>query len=75
MNKKEIRSSILTTMKKHSNTEKDIADDWLANQFLKSQSYQEATSIGIVLSLPHEVNTYKIIQQSLKDHKKYLFLK
>ena len=34
MNKKEIRSSILTTMKKHSNTEKDIADDWLANQFL-----------------------------------------
>jgi 5-formyltetrahydrofolate cyclo-ligase len=35
-------------MKKHSNTEKDIADDWLANQFLKSQSYQEATSIGIV---------------------------
>lgn len=70
MNKKEIRSSILTTMKKHSNTEKDIADDWLANQFFKSQSYQEATSIGIVLSLPHEVNTYKIIQQSLKDHKK-----
>ncbi|RIN03523.1 5-formyltetrahydrofolate cyclo-ligase, partial [Staphylococcus warneri] len=50
MNKKEIRSSILTTMKKHSNTEKDIADDWLANQFFKPQSYQEATSIGIVLS-------------------------
>ncbi|MCM3318521.1 5-formyltetrahydrofolate cyclo-ligase [Staphylococcus warneri] len=70
MNKKDIRSSILTTMKKHSNTEKNIADDWLANQFFNSKSYQEATSIGIVLSLPHEVNTYIIIQQSLKDHKK-----
>ncbi|MCO0860750.1 5-formyltetrahydrofolate cyclo-ligase [Staphylococcus pasteuri] len=69
MSKKNIRANILTKMKQHNSMQKNEADNWLATELINSQAYQNASSIGFVLSLSHEVNTYQMIQQALNDNK------
>lgn len=69
MRKKEIRSNILTIMKAFTDEDKVKADQWLKEQLFTSPSYQKARRIGIVLSMPHEVDTYKIIEDSLSKNK------
>ena len=56
-------------MKQHNSMQKNEADNWLATELINSQAYQNASSIGFVLSLSHEVNTYQMIQQALNDNK------
>ena len=69
MGKKEIRSNILTKMKAFRNEDKVKADKWLREQLFTNTSYQQAQRIGIVLSMPHEVDTYKIIKESFSKNK------
>ncbi|RIL71041.1 5-formyltetrahydrofolate cyclo-ligase, partial [Staphylococcus devriesei] len=69
MRKKEIRSNILTKMKAFRNEDKVKADKWLREQLFTNTSYQQAQRIGIVLSMPHEVDTYKIIKESFSKNK------
>lgn len=49
---------------------KSIADQWLANELFNTQAYQDAKSIGFVLSMPHEVDTYHLIESSIMNDKK-----
>ncbi|PTK67413.1 5-formyltetrahydrofolate cyclo-ligase [Staphylococcus borealis] len=69
MSKKEIRKDILSRMKQLNKEHKQQADTWLKDQLINSQVYQNANSIGIVLSMPHEVDTYPIIESMLADNK------
>ncbi|GGG84455.1 5-formyltetrahydrofolate cyclo-ligase [Staphylococcus pragensis] len=70
MNKKTIRKDILLKMKMFDSSKKEIADHWLKEQLLNNEWYKNAHRIGMVLSMPHEVDTYKIIQTVLNDNKK-----
>ncbi|WP_436853976.1 5-formyltetrahydrofolate cyclo-ligase [Staphylococcus caeli] len=71
MTKKTLRQQKLEKMKLFSQqSNKKVADDFLAKQFFRTEEYQEATRIGIVLSMSHEVDTYSIIQHMLSDEKK-----
>ncbi|WP_154837593.1 5-formyltetrahydrofolate cyclo-ligase [Staphylococcus sp. Marseille-Q1834] len=70
MNKKTIRKDILLKMKAFDSSKKEIADHWLKEQLLNNEWYKNAHRIGMVLSMPHEVDTYKIIQTVLNDNKK-----
>ncbi|MGV3244036.1 5-formyltetrahydrofolate cyclo-ligase [Staphylococcus sp. 11261D007BR] len=70
MDKKEIRKTTLHKMKSLDESSKKQADHYLKEQLLNHSKYQSAQSIGLVLSMPHEVNTDAIIEQALKDDKK-----
>ncbi|HDL0567779.1 TPA: 5-formyltetrahydrofolate cyclo-ligase [Staphylococcus aureus] len=69
MTKNEIRKYILHKMKNFNKAEKRKADTWLRNQFFATEEYKEANAIALVLSFNHEVDTFSIIEQALKDHK------
>ncbi|UXR68668.1 MULTISPECIES: 5-formyltetrahydrofolate cyclo-ligase [unclassified Staphylococcus] len=69
MSKKTIRQHILKEMKHLSSEQKKLADQWLFNELIEHELYQKATKIGIVLSMPHEVNTDPMIQHMLEDDK------
>ena len=49
-----------------------MADEWLAKKLYQSEAYRKANKIGIVLSMPHEVNTYPIITYSLHNNKNFV---
>lgn len=70
MSKKEIRKEILSQMKQLEKEQKLRADVWLKNQLINNTEYKNAKRIGIVLSMPHEVDTYPIIETMLSDDKK-----
>ncbi|BGE82326.1 5-formyltetrahydrofolate cyclo-ligase [Staphylococcus petrasii] len=70
MNKKTIRKDILSKMKAFDSSNKEDADNWLKEHLLNHEWYKNAHRIGMVLSMPHEVDTYKIIQTALNDNKK-----
>lgn len=70
MNKKSIRKDIISKMKDFNSSKKEDADNWLKEQLLDNEWYKKAQRIGMVLSMPHEVDTYKIIQTALNDNKK-----
>ena len=71
MDKKLLRKKHIELMKSFmlNKQEKQRADQFLANQFFNTDEYRTASRIGIVLSMPHEVNTYTLIQQMLDDGK------
>lgn len=70
MSKKLLRQKNINLMKqfmKQSN--KQAADKYLSDHFFNTDEYKLSQRIGIVLSMPHEVNTYPIIQQMIEDGK------
>lgn len=69
MTKVEMRKQMLNKMKSFSSTNKQSADSSLANQLFDTESYQKAQTVGIVLSMPHEVDTYNIIKHMFEDKK------
>ncbi|UXR81574.1 5-formyltetrahydrofolate cyclo-ligase [Staphylococcus sp. IVB6214] len=69
MDKKTIRKEILKNMKQLHPKQKIDADHWLHQQLLSHPYYQKAKNIGIVLSMPHEVNTGPLIEKMLEDGK------
>ncbi|MDO5374694.1 MAG: 5-formyltetrahydrofolate cyclo-ligase [Staphylococcus rostri] len=69
MMKKELRQNTLTRMRALDHVQKQQADQWLQTQFLSHPDYKTAHKIGVVLSMPHEVNTDPIIKQMLDDQK------
>ena len=56
-------------MKSYDKEQKYLADEWLAKKLYQSEAYRKANTIGFVLSMPHEVNTYPIITHSLNNKK------
>ena len=61
LSKKHIRRATIEKLKGFNKDKKSIADQWLANELFNTQAYQDAKSIGFVLSMPHEVDTYHLI--------------
>ena len=70
MDKKGLRRNIIKKMKSYDKEQKYLADEWLAKKLYQSEAYRKANTIGFVLSMPHEVNTYPIITHSLNNNKK-----
>ncbi|MFO3688311.1 5-formyltetrahydrofolate cyclo-ligase [Staphylococcus felis] len=69
MTKKEIRARKIHAMKTLDVRKKEKADQWLKKQVIAHEQFQKAHSIGIVLSMPHEVETDSIIKCALDLHK------
>ena len=69
LNKKEIRSAVLTQMREQDKALKHANDAWLHDALLQHDDYQHANTVGVVLSMPHEVDTYGLIETAMKDGK------
>ncbi|MDG0842549.1 5-formyltetrahydrofolate cyclo-ligase [Staphylococcus equorum] len=70
MSKKVLRQDKIELMKSFmSNNHKQASDEYLANHLFDTSEYKSAKRVGIVLSMPHEVNTYSIIEQMLNEGK------
>lgn len=69
MDKKILRTNMIKQMKSFDGEAKHIADSHLATQLFQTKTYQSAQRIGIVLSMSHEVDTYRIITHMLSDDK------
>lgn len=69
MTKKALRQNILQKMKMLQVEQKEKADHWLFEQLIAHPKYEQANSIGLVLSMPHEVATDPIIKHALKAEK------
>ncbi|ALM57166.1 5-formyltetrahydrofolate cyclo-ligase [Staphylococcus equorum] len=70
MSKKALRHDKIELMKSFmSNDKKQSSDQYLANHLFDTSEYKSAKRVGIVLSMPHEVNTYSIIEQMLNEGK------
>ncbi|PHK49755.1 5-formyltetrahydrofolate cyclo-ligase [Staphylococcus edaphicus] len=71
MDKTSLRRNNIELMKSFMQNQhnKQHADQFLANHFFNTNEYNGASRIGIVLSMPHEVDTYPIIKQMLVDGK------
>ncbi|WP_105992689.1 5-formyltetrahydrofolate cyclo-ligase [Staphylococcus simulans] len=70
MKKSELRKSTLQKMQTIDNQNKEKADQWLADQLFNTDEYKAAQTIGIVLSMDHEVNTKPIIEEIIRQGKK-----
>lgn len=70
LSKKHIRRATIEKLKGFNKDKKSIADQWLANELFNTQAYQDAKSIGFVLSMPNEVDTYHLIESSIMNDKK-----
>ena len=73
--KAELRKQVLQEMKAISREQKQAIDQALTEHFLHHLFYQEAKTIAIYLSFPHEFQTQGLIEQALKDGKKILIPK
>ena len=73
MGKKQIRKNILSQMKDFDKKSKHKADIWLMKQLIENEKFKNAHRIGIFLSMPHEINTYNIINFAL-DNGKQIFV-
>ncbi|ARJ49856.1 5-formyltetrahydrofolate cyclo-ligase [Staphylococcus lutrae] len=69
MSKKALRQKTIAKMKQLSAYQKSEADRWLFEQLIHHPAYQRARSIGLVLSMPHEVTTDAIIRNALNENK------
>lgn len=69
LDKKTLRKNTIAKMKSFNDNDKQNADQYLANQLYETSKYQNADRIGIVLSMSHEVDTYRIISHMLDDKK------
>ena len=70
LGKKHIRQATIEKLKSFNKDKKAVADLWLANELFNTKAYQDAESIGFVLSMTHEVDTYQIIETAIKQNKK-----
>ncbi|WP_306439838.1 5-formyltetrahydrofolate cyclo-ligase [Staphylococcus marylandisciuri] len=66
----QIRQLTLDQMKSLDYETKLSTDQILANRLFNSNLYHDARNIGIVLSMPHEIDTKPIIQQMLNSSKR-----
>ncbi|MHD0397603.1 5-formyltetrahydrofolate cyclo-ligase [Staphylococcus simulans] len=73
MKKSELRKQVLQKMKNINNLNKEKADQWLKEELLKTYAFKKAKTVGIVLSMEHEVNTFPIIE-SIISHDKIPFV-
>ncbi|MGW9856085.1 5-formyltetrahydrofolate cyclo-ligase [Staphylococcus hominis] len=73
MSKKQIRKNILSKMKGFDKEKKLKADIWLMEKLIKNENFKKARRIGIFLSMPHEIDTYNIINYAL-DNGKQIFV-
>ena len=73
--KSELRKQVLQEMKAISREQKQAIDQALTEHFLHHLFYQEAKTIAIYLSFPHEFQTHELIEQALRDGKKVLIPK
>lgn len=73
--KAELRKQVLQEMKAISREQKQAIDQALTEHFLHHLFYQEAKTIAIYLSFPHEFQTHELIEQALRDGKKVLIPK
>ncbi|PTJ88114.1 5-formyltetrahydrofolate cyclo-ligase [Staphylococcus simulans] len=69
MKKSELRKQVLQKMKNINNLNKEKADQWLKEQLLKTDAFRNAKTVGIVLSMEHEVNTFPIIKEIISQGK------
>lgn len=70
MSKKILRHSKLSTMNDFkTNENKPSIDKELAKRLYDTEEYKQAKRVGIVLSIEHEVDTYNIITDMLRDNK------
>lgn len=69
MTKVEKRKQMLKKLKSYTGSNKQLADNSLAKQLYDTKVYQKAQSVGIILSMPHEVDTYNIIKHMFEDNK------
>lgn len=70
MSKRTLRQKTINLMKQFMKQKnKQEADQYLSDHFFNTDEYRQSQRIGIVLSMPHEVNTYPIVQQMIEDGK------
>ncbi|UEX89081.1 5-formyltetrahydrofolate cyclo-ligase [Staphylococcus ratti] len=69
MSKKEMRKTTLALMRGLNDNLKAKADDFLFKQLIEHDKFKNAQTIGLVLSMPHEVQTDQIIQYALNQQK------
>ncbi|EKU49881.1 5-formyltetrahydrofolate cyclo-ligase [Staphylococcus massiliensis] len=69
MDKRLLRKETIAKMKDYSIENKKSSDQYLMNQLLKHDKFIKANRIGLVLSMPHEVNTHPIIEKALAMNK------
>ncbi|MCG7338614.1 5-formyltetrahydrofolate cyclo-ligase [Staphylococcus sp. ACRSN] len=70
MDKQILRRSKLNEMHEFKiNDNKQSIDIELSNRLFDTDEYKQATRIGVVLSMDHEFDTYKLIESMLKDGK------
>ena len=73
--KSELRKQVLQEMKAIPRKQKQAIDQALTEGLLQHPFYQEAKIIATYLSFPHEFQTQKLIEQTLRDSKKVLIPK
>lgn len=69
MSKTEMRKTTLGLMRGMNKKAKSKADHFLFQQLIEHEKFVNAQNIGIVLSMPHEVQTDPIIRFALEQHK------
>src|SRR5699024_6270438 len=71
LDKKSLRQEKIKLMKAFAvEDQKPSADQYLTEALMHTSEYESAKRIGIVLSMPHEVDTYPIISKMISDNKK-----
>lgn len=69
MSKKEMRKSTLALMRGLNKNVKSKADSFLFQQLIEHDKFKNAQNIGVVLSMPYEVETDSIIKYALEQNK------
>ncbi|WP_412520845.1 5-formyltetrahydrofolate cyclo-ligase [Staphylococcus simulans] len=69
MKKSELRKQVLQKMKNMNNLNKEKADQWLKEELLNTEAFKNAKTVGLVLSMDHEVNTFPIIKAIIDQGK------
>lgn len=72
MNKKELRQQVLTSLQQKDPLQKKAQEQVLAQKLYTDPFWQAAQTIGITMSMPHELATLPIIQQALKQQETVL---
>lgn len=70
MDKKDLRTYMLTELKKLSKQEYEQYSYEISSELVKSKIWQQASTIGITISRPPEVDTYQIIRKAWEQNKK-----
>lgn len=63
MNKSELRKMMIKSMREISDTDRERDEETLQNELYKFIVENNYKSVGMILSMPHEINTYPIIDR------------